>query len=706
MGAILSKRAARAGCALALSVFAILVPLHQPGARAADDGLRLATSATYRLVPDERRVRVTVELTATNVTKDVTSGIFVTQSYFESLRIAVQSEATRVSATSAGLRLAVTIEPRKHFDVIDIRLADALYYQDVAKVRLSYDLPAGKPRSSSDVRVGAAFSTFVAWAFGDSGRVRIEIPAIYEVDTSGASLSRETGGSSIVLTSGGIADPAEWYAVVDATRDEALTSERLSIPSGEAIVVRGWPEDEEWVGRVRAVLTKGLPVLDELVGLPWPVADELKIVEVHTALLEGYGGFYDVERDTITVSEDLDSQVILHEAAHAWFNGDLFSGRWIGEGLADEYSAIVLGRTEQASFAPRQVKRDDPAAFALETWRNPQPIDDDKTVAYEAYGYHASWSVMREIVDRAGIEAMRGVLRAAEARQIPYQGDGPPETMSTVPDWSRLLDLVEERADVEVADVFRVWVLDEASVPLLDVRSESREAYEELVAAGDGWLPPYAVRAPMAGWQFPAAMTQIASATEILELRAEIETRAATLGVSVPPGLEAAYETAVADVAAAMPVATERLAGLSELESATEAVAEPRDLLTDVGLLAEMPPEDRLEEARDAFEAGDFVKVAARSDALEAALAAAPDVGRTRLIGGTVAVTSPLIAAVAILLVRRSSRRRRAYLSAATASAAATLPATSPRDVAGTSVADPASEGGDGPTDDGRIAPG
>jgi hypothetical protein len=709
-GRVGAGRPARVGAAILVAAAALLVRPDADGARAADDGLRLTAAATYELQIDEQRVRVTIDVTATNTVPDESSGIFTKQTYFESFRLAIQPEATRPRASSGDETLAVTTSDGRRFDVIEVRFGDRLYFEDTVRVRLRFDLPAGTPRSSSDVRVGVAFSTFVAWAFGDSGQVRIEIPASFAVESRGSPLQRERNAATTILTSGPIDGPEDWYAIVDARRDEALTTSRLDLPLGEEdVVVRGWPEDEEWVTRTTKVLSSGLPVLSDLVGLPWPVSGTLEVIEIHTPLLEGYGGFYDPDSHTITVSEDLDSQIILHEASHAFFNGRLFRDRWIGEGLADAYSAMVLQRTEGATLGPDPVDRGDRAAFALVTWREPQSIKTDATAAYEAYGYSASWLVMKEIIDRASVDDMRKVLGAADSRAIPYRGDGPAETMSTVPDWRRLLDLVEELADVGVADLFATWVADDAARPALDERAEAREAYRDLVAAGDGWLPPYAVRAPMSVWRFALASSQIESAMAVLELRDEIDARAADLGVHVPPGLEADYENQVADVGLAMVPARARLEALSELESMVAAVALPRDALAELGLLAEPAPEARLDDAKAAFENGEFALVAERSDALGASLAAAPEVGRGRaILGGASLLAVVGIGLVGVVGVRRARRQpasrsaaaheSTATISAATTAPLATLPPTLPGDVANGSAIDPAGEGGDEPS--------
>ena len=53
-----------------------------------------------------------------------------------------------------------------------------LFYRASRAIRVEFTLPGGKPRSSSDIRVGSAFTTFTAWAWGDAGRstVRIVLP--------------------------------------------------------------------------------------------------------------------------------------------------------------------------------------------------------------------------------------------------------------------------------------------------------------------------------------------------------------------------------------------------------------------------------------------------------------------------------------------------------------------------------------------------
>ena len=96
------------------------------------------------------------------------------------------------------------------------------------------------------------------------------------------------------------------------------------------------------------------------------------MTESATRSLNGYAGFYDPGGhgvlDEITISEEPDDQVIVHEAAHAWFNDGLLTGRWISEGFAEAYAARALTRLGSTP------KPADPAYRDVERRLPPQPL--------------------------------------------------------------------------------------------------------------------------------------------------------------------------------------------------------------------------------------------------------------------------------------------------------------------------------------------
>ena len=322
-------------------------------------------------MPADREVRVRIDWVATNLqpnsVRRTPTGTFTTRYFFDRIFFSVPDDARSVRATSGGTRLATTVRDRGRYREVVVRIPQ-LFYRQTRTMRVEFTLPGGKPRSSSDTRVGRAFTTFTAWAWGDArrGTVRIVLPKGFDADGYGNDVTQRTYPDRVELTSGRVDDSTEWYRVVLADRPSALTHVAIE-PGGRKVVIQAWPEDTVWRTRVSDVLGAGLPKLEELVGLPWPLSGELEVSEVHTPLLEGYGGFFDPSNDTITMSEDLDDHTILHEGSHAWFNAALLTDRWIDEGLAEHYADRVreaLGLSDAGD--PVEVERNAKGNFPLQ----------------------------------------------------------------------------------------------------------------------------------------------------------------------------------------------------------------------------------------------------------------------------------------------------------------------------------------------------
>ncbi|MEO5940021.1 MAG: hypothetical protein ABIZ72_03710, partial [Candidatus Limnocylindrales bacterium] len=262
-----------------LAVAGALVPAGAPIARAAGDGLVLTTAATYTLVPARHVVRVTLDITARNEKPNVTAGGIVTRYFYEGARVAIQAEASAIRATTGAAKLFVSTTPADGYRILEVRFRSALFFQQTAKVRVAFDLPGGAPRSASDIRVGTAFATFAAWAFGDVGSVRVVVPAGFEAEATGSTAAKSTSGGATIFQAAGITDIGDWYLVVSADRKTALTNDRIDLAGGEHVVIRAWPEDAEWKRRVTDLLTRGLPELAAETGLDWPVAADLTVFE-------------------------------------------------------------------------------------------------------------------------------------------------------------------------------------------------------------------------------------------------------------------------------------------------------------------------------------------------------------------------------------------------------------------------------------------
>lgn len=682
------RASAAALLALLLAVAGAVLPAAAPGVPLpaalapattfAVDGVDITSAARYVLQPTRGRVRVVVDITAVNRKPNAVSGGAVTRYFYDGVNLAVQPDAVKLSATQDGVAVGIENSGRNGYRLVTVRFREKIYVGESATVRLAFNLRGGEPRSDSDVRVGSAFATFVAWTFGDRGKIRIEIPSSFRVDLSGEAMERRPGANGLQVLTAETGDAPDWYAWVTAVNDDALTHDRLSLEGGDEVLIRGWPEDARWLTRVRTILLDGVPSLVDRIGLDWPVDGPLTVSEVHAPLLEGYAGFYDTATDRITISEDLDDLTIVHEASHAWFNKELFAERWITEGLADEYAARVLGDLDRDVPGPGKVSRGARSAFPLADWPPPAPISDTETDAREQYGYDASWKVMRRIINMVGEPGMREVFAAAAAGTTAYRGEATPERTRLPNDWRRLVDLAEELGGGEgVADLVATWALGTTAAKSLPVRAEARDAYAGLVSAGETWAAPVVVRMALDAWRFADATDAITQAAGVLESRDRILALAGDEGLQPAPSLEAGYEASgsVAELAVAAAQAEASLAALQELIAAADVVAAPRDWLTDLGLDGADPPA-ALEMARAAWEQGDLESARSSAANAVASLAAAPGTGRTRAItlagGGALAV----IMLLGVLLV--ASRRRRDPRRVVPAGPYATLPPDGP----------------------------
>jgi hypothetical protein len=487
------------------------------------------------------------------------------------------------------------------------------------------------------------------------------MPAGFTTTIDGGPMTTTTSASGNVAKASP-AVPDEFFAVVTGERSAAYEVDRLTLGDGVNLAVLSWPEDAQWSETVTETLTDGMPELRDLVGLDWPVAKDLKVTERYTPSLEGYAGLFYVEDERIDVSEDLDPATILHEASHAWFNEGLFSQRWIYEGLAEEYAwRVLIAVGGDAQALPSRPKPSDPGAQPLLRWTFPEAIRDEDTSDAELYGYKASFWLLHQVVEAGGEDQMRRAFEAASANHTAYPGEGAPETVAERDDWRRFLDLVEPVAapgSPVIEDAIRAVVTTPLEAQVLDDRSDARATYRDLLAAGEGWLPPWYVREPMGSWLFPTAAPRMTEATAVLALRDALETAAAAEGLTPGDELETLYEGATDGFAEATALANAELAAVDAIGDARARVEAEPDLFAQIGLLGETPPRAPYEEARAAFANGDMDAAVERAAAASARATSAPTRGQERVIMGAVVLLALVAFAVFLLVLRRRERRR------------------------------------------------
>jgi hypothetical protein len=667
-----SNRIAPLAAAAALLLFAI-APGPLPGgvAHAADRGLVVVAQARYVAFPEERRVHVTIEAVATSYTPNPVDGL----AYYPDVTIPVQPGAIRVGATSAGRSLAVSADRgNPDFVSVTVTFAQGVFFEESYPFRLSFDLPDPGGARDRNLRISPSIVAFPVWAFGSSGEaggsVTVTLPAGFSPVVQGDPLTASTGANGeIVLSASSLPDPFSFFAYLSADRPGAFNDTLLTVQVGDKaapVDVRAWQDDADWGKTMGTLMTDGLPALHDLIGLSYPTATSGKLVveEAATSRLGEYAGIYNKLDGIIRVRYDADAYVALHEAAHIWFNGDLFRDRWIGEAWAEFYgvrAAMQVGASGKA-FA----LTDDLLAnkIALNDWGEIGAVQ----IGVEEYAYAATYHLAGLIFDRTSIPGLQAVWRGADASEMAYQpahGNGAPQTGvgGDVEGWQQLLDLLDERAGANFDDLWSEWVVNRTEQRELDSRATAREQYARLVEDAGAWNLPRDLRFTMGSWTFDEAEADMTLATTVLGERDQVVTAAGRLDVSPPPHLEQLFEQD-GGLKAAKAEADLEVEVLGDIATTTRRLDEKETILESIGLVG-ADPAAFLSAARTAFEADDLHAAGRDADQALAARTGAAEAGQTRVLlaGGGVLVLS----GATFVGVRVRRRRRRAAATGAAA---------------------------------------
>ena len=117
--------------------------------------------------------------------------------------------------------------------------------------------------------------------------------------------------------------------------------------------------------------------------------------------------------------------VVLHETAHAWFNGRLVADRWISEAFASFYAQRAAAALKVVADPPTLTPELEAAAIPLNAW----PGVGRASEKQEDYAYAATFKLAGLIAGRAGDDGLKAVWKAAAAGEYAYQpyraGAGP-----------------------------------------------------------------------------------------------------------------------------------------------------------------------------------------------------------------------------------------------------------------------------------------
>ena len=643
--------------------------------RAAAPGLTIVTSARYDVQPEAHRVRVTLDMTLTNRLSDTSTKRY----YFDHAILAVLPGVSGLKASwsGAGTPRATVSKTTSTHTLVRVDLARRLYSHKTAAVKLVFDLVDAGGAAGRTVRIGSSLVSFPVWAYATDATpgssVRVVFPAGYNVEVqAGAIPSPKTDANGqIVFQTPKLDKPLSFFAFLVADKPGSYAERTVNATVGDVpvdLTIRGWVEDTGWSTRVGGLVGRALPLLSERIGLPWPRDGGLVVHETISRSTGGYAGLFDPAKGQIEVAYDAGDDVVLHEAAHTWFNGGLLADRWANEAFASYYGleAAAALKVKVAAGAQALTPALEKARIPLNAWGALGAVDK----ASEDYAYAASLALARAIAKRAGPDGLRAVWADAAAGIGAYQPPSPggaatsvvgattvaPETVTGAPDWRGLLDLLDEGGAASYDDLWRQWVARDQDLALLDARTAARARYEAVVAAAGDWQLPRAVRDALRAWQFDDANRLLGAAEAVLTERTAIAGEAAAAGLTTPVTLRTAFESPDGFASATLEAAAEREA-IARYTAAVAArpAAAVTDVVQEIGLWGTTPQAD-LDEARTLFAAGDLAGAADSASAAASAWSSAADIGRGRLaILGVVA----LAIAVALVLVGLWLRGRR-----------------------------------------------
>ena len=647
----------------------LVVPGAAPSVRAAAPGLTIVTDARYDVQPEQRRVRINLDLLLTNHRKDTVTRRY----YFDRAFLAVLPNTSGFKFTWDGKGSPeVHVSKRTaEYTLLRLDLGGRLFSGKSARYTLRFDLvdPGGAP--TRDVRVGDSLASFPVWAFATDGTsgssVTVVFPAGFAADIQAGSIPKpliDATGRTIYQT-GKLDKPLAFFAYLIADRPGAYSERTVSPRIGGSpvrLTIRSWPDDETWSTRVGDLVERALPVLAERIGLPWPRAGGLVVQEAVSRSTGGYAGLFDPGEGLVEVAYYADQFVVLHESAHAWFNGALLGDRWANEAFASYYGLEIAPELKVSVDGSVLTPALEAARIPLNDWG----AIGRETSATEDYAYAATLALAKAIAERAGSDGLRVIWADAAGRVGAYQpSDDPgvaPETVDGPPDWRGLLDLLDERGWGSFDDLWRAWVARPTDLPLLDARLAARPRYDALVAAAGDWRLPRPIREAMRAWRFDIATSLLADATRILDQRVAIAAAAATAGLTPPDTLRTTFEDPDGFAGAPQEAAAE-LEAIQRYDAAAATRLAAPDLLQTLGRWGTRPGAE-LDRSKTLFAAGDLSGSAASAAMAGAIWSGAEDQGRGRLVSIVALSLAALLAVALIVASLRGWRRRRATLAA------------------------------------------
>ena len=421
---------------------------------------------------------MTLDLTLTNRLHDTTTKRY----FFDHAFLAVLPGATAYSATWAGSgRPTVSVARRTaSYTLLRLNLAQDLSSGKTARYRLRSISATRAGTATRDLRIGDTLVSFPVWAFASDSTpgssVTVVFPKGYQVAVEAG---RIAGPTTLVRRADRLPerDPVRAARLLRVPRrrpprrlpghDHHADGRRTAGGSHRPGLVRRRRRGRQ---RIRRLLATGCRRSASASASTWPDYDKpLVVSEAVSRSTGGYAGIFDPSAGEVAIAYYADDFVVLHEAAHTWFNGSLLADRWSNEAFASYYAALAAGDLKLKVTTDRLTDALQKSRIPLNAWGAVGTLP----VAQEDYAYAATLVLAREIAKRAGDRGLRDVWADAADRISAYQPTaGGEEIVAGQSIGGRCSTCSRNETGVAYDDLWRTWVARPSDLPLLDAAQD------------------------------------------------------------------------------------------------------------------------------------------------------------------------------------------------------------------------------------------
>jgi hypothetical protein len=401
------------------------------------------------------------------------------------------------------------------------------------------------------------------------------------------------------------------------------------------LIVRFLPGEEAWADHVTAFAPQAIPVLEQVIGAPYPGPPALRITQRSGAEIYGAAGVAACGDGLCGIAVDpaSDDRVLLHEIAHVWTYA--FRNRWLAEGTAD-FAAIEAAARLGIRVRDGPIRDFSPPIYSLDHWGNPVNFDtsDAETLAREYEGYDRATRLVQIFRERNEAALHNAFAALVDDPQVSVESE-------------HFMDAFEDAGAGNMDDLFRDWVFAEDMHPAIAERRAARDGLAALRTRIASQTPELTPNAPgligqqIGQWQFAEASQALAVANAGMDAYVPLRDRlnafrtvAEQAGLPYPVNFEQAKASLdFAPVAASIDQGDQ---AVSAYIAARDKLLAKRSLSQEIGLFGK-DPDSELKQARDAFASGLFEESINSSHAAEATLAdASQDATRNLLVGAAV----------------------------------------------------------------------